>query len=208
MARPWFLRVLLNSSSFSAIFLSISCLTCPSSSWALRTLFSSASRAPSAAPTAAPTAAPSQIGVLKVAPTPDSPSDKCENGTVFTVFQKKNNRVEFAEVQLCGGASPVNCYIDDTCEEPTTTITSTTKTSTTTTTTTLVYECHCKVFVDGQGPGCKGKCCTSKGNEGGVGYDSDCKTETSEEGCTERTNGAGEQFCLYKTTTYWNSVAR
>ena len=41
-------RVLLNSSSFSAILLSISCLTCPSSSWALRTLFSSASRAPSA----------------------------------------------------------------------------------------------------------------------------------------------------------------
>merc|ERR1719410_2177830 len=53
MARPWFLRVLLNSSSFSAIFLSISCLTCPSSSWALRTLFSSASRAPSASSRAA-----------------------------------------------------------------------------------------------------------------------------------------------------------
>merc|ERR1719327_1249097 len=53
MARPWFLRVLLNSSSFSAILLSISCLTCPSSSWALRTLFSSASRAPSASSRAA-----------------------------------------------------------------------------------------------------------------------------------------------------------
>merc|ERR1719188_2920342 len=53
MARAWFLRVFSNSSSFSAIFLSISCLTCPSSSWALRTLFSSASRAPSASSRAA-----------------------------------------------------------------------------------------------------------------------------------------------------------
>merc|ERR1740116_834733 len=48
MARAWFLRVLLNSSSFSAILRSISCLTWPSSSWALSTLFSSASREPSA----------------------------------------------------------------------------------------------------------------------------------------------------------------
>merc|ERR1719350_2554118 len=48
MARAWFLRVLLNSSSFSAILRSISCLTWPSSSWALSTLFSSASRDPSA----------------------------------------------------------------------------------------------------------------------------------------------------------------
>merc|ERR1712115_162766 len=30
MARAWFFRVLLNSSSFSAILRSISCLTCPS----------------------------------------------------------------------------------------------------------------------------------------------------------------------------------
>merc|ERR1719433_1347721 len=48
MARAWFLRVLLNSSSFSAILRSISCLAWPSSSWALSTLFSSASRDPSA----------------------------------------------------------------------------------------------------------------------------------------------------------------
>merc|ERR1719300_2150362 len=41
MARAWFFLVLLNSSSFSATRLSISCLTCPSSSWARRTLFSS-----------------------------------------------------------------------------------------------------------------------------------------------------------------------
>merc|ERR1712012_846047 len=48
MARAWFFLVLLNSSSFSATRLSISCLTCPSSSWARRTLFSSCSRVPSA----------------------------------------------------------------------------------------------------------------------------------------------------------------
>merc|ERR1712012_464230 len=48
MARPWFLRVLLNSSSFSATRLSISCLTLASSSWDLRTLFSSISRVASA----------------------------------------------------------------------------------------------------------------------------------------------------------------
>merc|ERR1719150_2465056 len=41
MAREWFFLVLLNSSSFSAILLSISWRTCPSSSWALSTLFSS-----------------------------------------------------------------------------------------------------------------------------------------------------------------------
>merc|ERR1719391_961645 len=46
MARAWFFLVLLNSSSFSATRLSISCLTCPSSSWARRTLFSSCSRVP------------------------------------------------------------------------------------------------------------------------------------------------------------------
>merc|ERR1719410_1150961 len=38
MARAWFFRVLLNSSSFSAILRSISCLTCPSSKAALSTL--------------------------------------------------------------------------------------------------------------------------------------------------------------------------
>merc|ERR1712226_1448585 len=43
MARAWFFLVLLNSSSFSATRLSISCFTCPSSSWARRTLFSSCS---------------------------------------------------------------------------------------------------------------------------------------------------------------------
>merc|ERR1719153_244273 len=48
MARWWFFLVLLNSSSFSATLLSISCLTCPSSSCALSTLFSSCSRVPSA----------------------------------------------------------------------------------------------------------------------------------------------------------------
>ena len=41
-------RVLLNSSSFSWILRSISCLTCPSSSCERRTLFSSCSRAASA----------------------------------------------------------------------------------------------------------------------------------------------------------------
>merc|ERR1719245_394581 len=53
MALEWFLRVLLNSSSFSWIFLSISCLTWPSSSWARRTLFSSCSSAASASSRAA-----------------------------------------------------------------------------------------------------------------------------------------------------------
>merc|ERR1719166_798800 len=48
MARAWFFLVLLNSSSFSAILRSISCLVWPSSRAALSTLFSSASRAPSA----------------------------------------------------------------------------------------------------------------------------------------------------------------
>merc|ERR1719370_1535082 len=48
MARLWFFLVLLNSSSFSATRLSISCFTCPSSSWARSTLFSSCSRVPSA----------------------------------------------------------------------------------------------------------------------------------------------------------------
>merc|ERR1719445_2262425 len=38
MARAWFFRVLLNSSSFSAILRSISCLTCPSSKGALSLL--------------------------------------------------------------------------------------------------------------------------------------------------------------------------
>merc|ERR1719295_1986608 len=53
MARWWFLRVLLNSSSFSATLLSISWRTWLSSSWDLRTLFSSCSRAPSASSRAA-----------------------------------------------------------------------------------------------------------------------------------------------------------
>merc|ERR1719350_2145365 len=48
MAWAWFLRVLLNSSSFSEILRSISCLTWPSSREALSTLFSSDSREPSA----------------------------------------------------------------------------------------------------------------------------------------------------------------
>merc|ERR1719491_657960 len=46
MAWAWFLRVLLNSSSFSEILRSISCLTWPSSRAALSTLFSSDSREP------------------------------------------------------------------------------------------------------------------------------------------------------------------
>merc|ERR1719481_1229499 len=50
MALAWFLRVFSNSSSFSAILRSISCLVWPSSSWARRTLFSSASKALSASP--------------------------------------------------------------------------------------------------------------------------------------------------------------
>merc|ERR1719430_897046 len=53
MARAWFFLVLLNSSSFSATRLSISCFTCPSSSWARSTLFSSCSRVPSASSRAA-----------------------------------------------------------------------------------------------------------------------------------------------------------
>merc|ERR1712038_1119402 len=48
MARAWFFLVLLNSSSFSATRLSISCLTLASSSWERRTLFSSISRVASA----------------------------------------------------------------------------------------------------------------------------------------------------------------
>merc|ERR1719361_1253316 len=48
MARAWFFLVLLNSSSFSATRLSISCLTLASSSWARSTLFSSISRVASA----------------------------------------------------------------------------------------------------------------------------------------------------------------
>merc|ERR1719270_14859 len=48
MARAWFFLVLLNSSSFSATRLSISCLTLASSSWERRTLFSSMSRVASA----------------------------------------------------------------------------------------------------------------------------------------------------------------
>merc|ERR1719189_2538952 len=39
MARAWFLRVLLNSSSFSAILRSTSCFTCPSSRAPRRTCF-------------------------------------------------------------------------------------------------------------------------------------------------------------------------
>merc|ERR1719322_1310059 len=53
MARWWFLRVLSNSSSFSWILRSISWRTCPSSSWARRTLFSSCSKAASASSRAA-----------------------------------------------------------------------------------------------------------------------------------------------------------
>merc|ERR1711963_792747 len=53
MARWWFLRVFSNSSTFSAIFLSTSWRTCPSSSWALKTLFSSCSSAASASSRAA-----------------------------------------------------------------------------------------------------------------------------------------------------------
>merc|ERR1719369_898946 len=52
MARWWFFLVLLNSSSFSATRLSISCFTWPSSSWARSTLFSSCSRVPSASSSA------------------------------------------------------------------------------------------------------------------------------------------------------------
>merc|ERR1719237_1545921 len=48
MARAWFFLVLLNSSSFSATRLSISCLTLASSNWARSTLFSSISRVASA----------------------------------------------------------------------------------------------------------------------------------------------------------------
>merc|ERR1719242_2871445 len=53
MARAWFFLVLLNSSSFSATRLSISCLTLASSSWARSTLFSSISRVASASSRAA-----------------------------------------------------------------------------------------------------------------------------------------------------------
>merc|ERR1719492_538685 len=53
MALVMFFLVDMNSSSFSAILLSISCLTWVSSSWHLSTLFSSCSRAPSASDRAA-----------------------------------------------------------------------------------------------------------------------------------------------------------
>merc|ERR1719245_1069075 len=53
MALVMFFLVERNSSSFSAILLSISCLTWVSSSWHLSTLFSSCSRAPSASDRAA-----------------------------------------------------------------------------------------------------------------------------------------------------------
>merc|ERR1719384_552021 len=53
MALVMFFLVDMNSSSFSAILLSISCLTWVSSSWHLSTLFSSCSRAPSASDGAA-----------------------------------------------------------------------------------------------------------------------------------------------------------
>merc|ERR1719317_598233 len=53
MARAWFFLVLLNSSSFSATRLSISCLTWASSSCARSTLFSSISKVASASSNAA-----------------------------------------------------------------------------------------------------------------------------------------------------------
>merc|ERR1719495_2625377 len=53
MARAWFFLVLLNSSSFSATRLSISCLTWASSRWARSTLFSSISKVASASSKAA-----------------------------------------------------------------------------------------------------------------------------------------------------------
>merc|ERR1719433_170557 len=53
MALVMFFLVERNSSSFSAILLSVSCLTWVSSSWQRSTLFSSCSRAPSASDRAA-----------------------------------------------------------------------------------------------------------------------------------------------------------
>jgi len=123
-----------------------------------------------------------------------------------TVFQKLSGKVGFANIQLCGGEK-ATCYIDNVCEEPTTITTTTTKTVTTTTTTTLVYECHCRAFADGKGPGCSGKCCVRKDNEGGEGFDSDCDTEKEEKGCNQRLNGANQNFCVYKTQAYWKSLA-
>jgi len=127
----------------------------------------------------------------------------CRN---ITVFQKLDGKVGFANVQLCGGEKS-NCYIDNVCKEPTTTVTTTTITVTTSTTTTVVYECHCKVFAEGQGPGCVGKCCARENDEGGEGFDSDCSTETDETGCSSRLNGANQNFCVYKKQAYWKSLA-
>jgi len=166
---------------------------------------------PTPAPTKPPAPAPTPDEELKPAGADEelspagapTPAD-CRNATVF---QKLSGKVGFANIELCGGEK-ANCYIDNVCEEPTTTITTTTKTITTSTTTTVVYECHCRAFAEGQGPGCSGKCCVRKDNEGGEGFDTDCSTETDENGCNERLNGANQNFCVYKRQSYWKSLAR
>lgn len=123
-----------------------------------------------------------------------------------TVLQKVNGAVNLTQIQLCGGEN-ATCYIMNKCREPTTTITTTTITITTSTTTTIVYECHCKVFAENQGPGCSGKCCIlSSNNTGGEGFDSDCMTQKNEQSCNTRTNGANENFCTYKSRAHWRTM--
>jgi len=129
----------------------------------------------------------------------------CQN---MTVLQKLNGEIDFGEIQLCGGEKP-KCYIRNTCAETTktTTITTTTITVTTTTTTTVLYECHCKVFAEGQGPGCQGNCCAlSSDGTGGSGSDQDCMTETTENKCNGRTNGANQKFCVYESHAHWETL--
>jgi len=165
--------------------------------------FGAAPAAPGAA-AAAPAAdlAPAGVGAGPP-PQVSKPKADCRN---ITVFQKLDGKVGFANVQLCGGEKS-DCYIDNVCKEPTTTVTTTTITVTTSTTTTVVYECHCKVFAEGQGPGCAGKCCVRENDEGGEGFDTDCSTETDETGCNQRLNGANQNFCVYKKQAYWKSLA-
>merc|ERR1712192_130510 len=96
MARAWFFLVLLNSSSFSATRLSISCLTCPSSSWARRTLFSSCSRVPSAS---SKQSLNNQFGQLE-ARLADAENAAARGGKA--AMAKLENKVHELEAELAG----------------------------------------------------------------------------------------------------------
>jgi len=159
---------------------------------------------PTPEPTPAPAPLPTQPTLQTQAPLLKSSKSNaaptpapCQN---TTVLQKLNGKVEFGEIQLCGGEKP-KCYIRNTCEEPTTTIITTTITITTSTTTTLLYECHCKAFAQDQLPGCQGQCCA-----GGQEYDSDCMLMKTENSCNGRTNGASQQFCVWKSHSHWETM--